>query len=193
MIKLKDLLKEAETPLEPDDIRYYWNFVLNALSGHNPDAFYRTNKLRIDKVATILVTKYGPTTGGEAYRGIILDPSEVHNGRVNHVPEITYVSFSEEKKIALAFADTENPMWDFGKTRYPNKKGYLIISIWRPENLLFHHKWLTDTNTWPVARAFFGDNTRWMEMQKELILKPRPYYRVEPVEPGTSGGLQVGT
>lgn len=190
MIKLKELITEA---IEPIAIKLYWNFVLNALSGRNPDDFYRQYKLHIDSVIDALVKKYGPTVGGEAYRGIILDPSEVKDGKVNHVPHITYVSFSEERKIALAFADIQNSMWDFGKTRYPNSEGYLITCQWRPEHLMFHYKWMDDTNMWPVAEHFFGSDVKYIKMQKELILKPRPYYRVIPVSPGTSDNLEVGT
>lgn len=189
MIKLKELIQEN---VDGMSIRLYWNFVLNALSGRNPDDFYRQYSRQINSVADELVKRYGPSTGGEAYRGIMLDPSEIHNGKINHIPEVTYVSFSEEKKIAIAFADIENSMWDFGKIKYPGHQGYLIVAQWRPEHLLFHYKWMDDTNMWPVAEHFFGGDVKYIKMQKELILKPRPYYRVTPVLPGTSDNLEVG-
>jgi len=189
MIKLKELIQEN---VDGMSIRLYWNFVLNALSGRNPDEFYRQYSRQINSIAEELTRRYGPSTGGEAYRGIMLDPSEVKDGKVNHIPEVTYVSFSEDKKIAIAFADIENSMWEFGRIKYPKHQGYLITANWRPEHLLFHHKWMDDTNMWPVAEHFFGHDAKYIELQKELILKPRPYYRVFPVLPGTSDNLEVG-
>lgn len=191
MIKLKELLKESGQ-VTPEALKNYWNFALNALSGHNPDSFYRAHRQDIDTIADALVKKYGPVAGGEIYRGIILDPSEVQNGKVQNDPQITYVSFSEDKRIAIAFGDTENPMAEFLMSQYPNKRGFLITATYRPEQLLFHHKWLSDGNMWPAVKQLFGDDAKYMEMQKEVMLKPKPYYRVEPIPPGASGGLEVG-
>lgn len=193
MIKPKHLLKESNNEAVGMALRHYWNFVLNALSGHNPDSYYRQYRKEIEFIADALKKKYGPTSGDTAWRGIILDPSEVHNGKVNHVEDITYVSFTEDKRIAIAFGDTENPMAEFMMSRYPNKKGYLITADWRLDILLFHWKWMDDANMWPAVEQLFGDAIKYMKMQKELILKPKPYYHVEPIPPGASGGLEVGT
>jgi hypothetical protein len=193
MIKLKKLLKEGTNEAVAVALRHYWNFVLNAMSGHNPDDYYREHHKEIDFIANALLKKYGPASGGTAWRGILLYPSEAADGKVRHDPQITYVSFSEDKRIAIAFGDTENPMAEFAMARYPNKKGYLITADWRPEQLLFHYKWMDDANMWPAVEQLFGDAIKYMKMQKELILKPKPYYYVEPVPPGASGGLEVGT
>jgi hypothetical protein len=193
MIKLKQLLNESSNEAVAMALRHYWNFVLNAISGHNPDSFYRAHRQEVDFIAKKLLEKYGPSTGGTAWRGILLEPSEVHNGKVRHVEEITYVSFSEDKRIAIAFGDTENPMAEYAMERYPNKKGYLITADWRPDQLLFHHKWMTDANMWGTLEQLFGDAVKYIRMQQELILKPKPYYYVEPVPPGASDGLEVGT
>jgi len=193
MIKLRSLLEEGQTyPITKESIKTYWNFALNALRGANPDSFYKLHRTEIEAVAALLTSKYGPT-GGTVYRGIMLDPSEVRNGKINQLPHITYVSFSEDKDIALAFADTENPMAEFMMQKYPNHKGYLITSTYQPSDVLFHHKWITDANMWSVIHHFFGENAKYFEMQKEVMLKPKPYYRVEPVQPGVSNKRQVGT
>ena len=191
MIKLKSLIVES-IQVTSVQVKIYWNFVLNALSGHNPDDFYRQNRASIDNIANAMVEKYGPTGGGTIYRGIILDPSEVRNNKVSSDHRITYVSFSEDKRIALAFADTENPMAEFMMQRFPKKQGFLITTTFHPSDVLFHHKWLSDTNMWPFLKHTFGDHVKYVEMQKEIITKPKPYYRVEPVQPGESGGLEVG-
>lgn len=193
MIKLRELLLENNNEAVAQALRHYWNFVLNALSGHNPDSFYSSHRKEIEFIAAALIKKYGPTSGGTAWRGILLDPSEVKNGKVHHLDHITYVSFSEDKRIAIAFGDIENPMAEFARQKYPNQEGYLITADWRPEQLLFHYKWMDDANMWPSVTQLFGDSVKWMKMQKELILKPKPYYHVEPVPPGASGGLEVGT
>lgn len=191
MIKLRDLLLE-NGGINEMSIKLYWNFVLNALSGHNPDAFYRQYRREIETIAEALTKKFGPSSGGTVYRGIILDPSEVQNGFVSHVDEITYVSFSEDKKIALAFADTENPMAEFMMQRYPHKKGFLITDTYTPHDLLFHHMWLGPTRMWPMIHRFFGEDAKFVEIQKEVMLKPKSRYKVELVPPGASGGIVVG-
>jgi hypothetical protein len=193
MIKLKHLLRENKEEVIKNALRVYWNFVFNALSGRNPDSYYRQYQKEINIIADALKKRYGPSSGGTAWRGIILDPSEVHNGKVNHVDIITYVSFTEDKRIAIAFGDIENPMAEFMMARYPNKQGYLITDTWTPDILLFHWKWINDANMWPAVEHVFGDSAKYMKMQKELILKPKPYYYVEPILPGASGGLIVGT
>jgi hypothetical protein len=193
MIKLKNLLGEAEE-ITQESKKNYWAFILQALIGQNPDAFYRQYRHEIDTMAKALVKKYGPPSGGTIYRGIILDPSEVHNGKVQqqHCTEISYVSFSEDKRIAVAFGDTKNPMASSLMQKFPNKKGYLIAAEYRPDQLLFHHKWLSDANMWDVVRHYVGDSSKYVEVQKEVITKPKPYYYVEPIPPGASGELDIG-
>lgn len=195
MIKLKDLILEnGQSVITAEALKNYWNFVLNALKGamKESDHFYRQYKNDIDLIAGALVKKYGPHQGGKIYRGIILADNEIINGKVQHAPELTFVSFSEDKNIAIAFGDIENPMSDFVIHLYPNKKGYLITAEFRPEQLLFHHSWIHSTGMKPMIHQYFGDHAKYVELQKEVMIKPRPYYRVEPVEPGASGGLEVG-
>ena len=191
MIKLKSLLTEAGE-LTQESVKIYWNFALSALIGRNPDHFYRSHHQEIDAMAAALAKKYGPTSGDTVYRGIILDPSEVQNGKVHHDPQITYVSFSEDKKIAIAFGDIENPMAEFMMQRFPTKKGYLITADYRPDQVLFHYKWITAANLWPAVENLLGEQSEYIKIQKEVITKPKPYYRVEPVLPGASGGIVVG-
>ena len=39
-------------------VKIYWNFIFNALSGRNPDDYYRQNSQDIDFVASILRKKF---------------------------------------------------------------------------------------------------------------------------------------
>ena len=185
----KKPLAEALTPESQFAYRHYGNFVLNALMGRNPDEYYAQHQKDIDAVASTLQIRLGPRTGAPIYRGIILDPSEVQNGVLKGVPEIKYVSFTENKEIAIAFADTENPMSEFMKFKYPNKVGYLITkNTYDPKQLLYHHSW---SRLLPMQQAF-GDDVKILEKQKEVMLKPEAEYHVEPVPAGASNNYWVG-
>lgn len=173
-------------------MRIYWNFIFNALSGRNPDDYYRQNSQAIDLIAVSLRRKF-PKTIKPLYRGILLFPNEVHDGKVKHQSEITYVSFSEDKNIAVAFADTQNPISAYVAQQYPTKKGFLITkSTYNQSLMLFHYEWLFDTNAIAAFRRAFGADSKFAEIQKEVILKPEPSYEVEPVVPGSSNNMNVG-
>ena len=174
--------------LDLESLHHYGNFTLNALAGRNPDDYYTQHQKDIDATADVLRHRFGPKEGSTVYRGIILDPSEVHNGAVKAVPEIKFVSFSEDRKIALAFADPANPMAEFLHQKYPNKVGYMIEEQYQPEQLLYHNSW---SKVLPIERAF-GDDAKITAMQKEVILKPQTEYRVTPVKTGSSNGYYVG-
>ena len=193
MVKLKDLIMEAKVPITRQALEHYLYFIVNALRGalEKSDNFYRAHRGDIDRIAEEMVLKHGPKQGGIIYRGIILDDHEVKNGKVLHAPEITFVSFSEDKNIAIAFGDIENPSWEHGKLRYPTKKGYLITAKYQPDHVLYHWSWLKSANLMNIFQQAFGNDVKYTAQQKEVIIKPRPYYRVEPVAPGTSGGIEV--
>lgn len=173
-------------------MRIYWNFIFNALSGRNPDDYYRQNSKAIDLIAVSLRRKF-PKAIKPLYRGILLFPNEVHDGKVKHQNDITYVSFSEDRNIAIAFADTQNSISSFVTQHYPTKKGYLITkNTYNQSLMLFHYEWLNDTNAIVAFRRAFGDDSKFAEIQKEVILKPEPSYDVEPVTPGSSNNMDVG-
>lgn len=189
----KFVLKEAiDQAALIDAVKIYWNFIFNALSGRNPDAYYRQNSQAIDFVASMLRKKF-PKTIKPLYRGILLFPNEVRDGKVKHQSDITYVSFSEDKNISIAFADTQNSISSYVTQRYPDKTGYLITKNTYDQNLmLFHHEWLIDTNAIVAFRRVFGNDAEIAEIQKEVILKPESSYEVEPVAPGSSNNINVG-
>lgn len=196
MIKLKSLIKEnnGDEEIIRTARRMYWQFIALALSGHQREAdiFYRRSDQYINFMAKLIRNRFGPSHGTTIYRGILLDPADVHNGVVKGWDEITYVSFTEDKNIALAFADTENDMGGVVMHRYPHYKGYLITKDYDVNLLLFHHTWLEAANMLPVWRQQFGDDADITLKQKEVTLKPERQYEVEPVEPGISGAFEVG-
>ncbi len=196
MIKLKDLLKEDAEEEKKEAVtkafQHYWEFVfsvMHVLHGINADSYYRSHRREIDIMAAYFVKEYGPTSGGTAWRGIIVDPSRIHNRKINHDPRMNFVSFSEDKQIAISFGDIDNALWG-EKEKYPNDKGYLITSTWRPELLLFHWKWAVEDMRDVAEKVFYSSDIPVIEKQKELILKPKPYYYVEPVPPGTSNNIE---
>lgn len=127
--KNKFVLNEAmDQAALMEAVKIYWNFIFNALSGRNPDRYYRKNSQSIDLIAAVLRKKF-PKSIKPLYRGILLSPDEVHDGKVKHQSEITYVSFSEDKNIAIAFADIKNDISKYVAFWSPNKTGYLITKI----------------------------------------------------------------
>ena len=173
-------------------MKIYWNFIFNALSGRNPDNYYRKNSQSINLIAAVLRKKF-PKSIKPLYRGILLSPDEVHDGKVKHQSEITYVSFSEDKNIAIAFADIKNDISKYVAFSSPNKTGYLITKNTYDQNLmLFHYEWLSDTNAMAAFRRIVGADSKFAEIQKEVILKPENTYAVEPVTPGSSNNMNVG-
>lgn len=170
----------------------YWNFIFNLLIGKNPDHYYRQNNQKIDLISQFLRGKF-PKQIKPLYRGILLDPSEIINKKVKGIEHITFVSFSEDKRIALAFADTKNNISRYAMQTNPKQKGYLITkSSYNPSELIFHYEWLFDTRLITNFRNIVGDEARFIELQKEVVLKPESEYSVEEVAPGISNNLHVG-
>jgi hypothetical protein len=173
-------------------VKIYWDFIFKALSGLNPDSYYIQNSKKINFIASLLRDKF-PKEIKPLYRGILLFPNEVHDNKVKHQREITYVSFSEDKNVAVAFADTQNSISSFVAQLYPTKKGYLITKNTYNQNLmLFHYEWLFDAMAIVAFRKQFGNDSKFVEIQKEVILKPENSYEVEPVIPGSSNNMEVG-
>jgi len=170
----------------------YWNFIFNLLIGKNPDHYYRQNNQKIDLISQFLRGKF-PKQIKPLYRGILLDPSEIINKKVKGIEKITFVSFSEDKRIALAFADTKNNISRYAMQTNPKQKGYLITkSSYNPSELIFHYEWLFDTRLITNFKNKLGDEASFIELQKEVVLKPESEYSVEEVAPGISNNLHVG-
>jgi len=170
----------------------YWNFIFNLLIGKNPDHYYRQNSKKIDLISQFLSGKF-PKQIKPLYRGILLNPHEVINKKIKGISKITYVSFSEDKQIALAFADTKNDISRFAMQTNPKQKGYLITkSSYNPSELIFHYEWLFDTRSITNFKNMLDDEARFIELQKEVVLKPESEYSVEEVAPGISNNLHVG-
>lgn len=202
MIKLKTLLTEATAFEKMDDqekrqsILIYWQFMKYALTGQGHrqiDATFNRYRRNLLAVAEQMVKQYGPQAGGRVYRGIMLFPEEVRSGKVQHDPDLNFVSFTEDKEIAVAFGDPQNGINSEVVRMYPKKQGYLITADYRPDALIFHWNWVWAARMEPWIEANIQHGTHYIEKQKEVIILPKPYYYAEPIAPGESKDLHVGT
>lgn len=164
------ILKEAEitNPME-----IYFNWTCNALLGLNPvgaDNYLKKNIVVIKKAAQFLLNKIGYTPK-EIYRGIILQ-YKLKNGELPPHENFTYLSFSEDKKIARSFADPSPE--GFGSVYDLGENGYIISYTPRIDEIIFHYKF---AEILPFAKAIeqggITGSADTIEEQKEVtILQP---------------------
>lgn len=151
------------------ELHNYFNWSCNALLGGNPvgaDNFLKLHFEEIKEVAQVLLMgiEYIPS---KVYRGVIL--RETIDELKPH-PNFTYVSFSEDKNIAEAFADTSEE--GFGSVFYLGDYGYIIEHEPKLEEILFHWRFI---ELLPYEKAFkrAGFTDPLFRKQKEVtIIQP---------------------
>jgi hypothetical protein len=119
---------------------HYMNFILNALLGTNPDAYYREHQADIEAAAAVVRRAMG-ATNAEVWRGVLLDPREVPDLKLKPLDHITFLSFSSDREVAKGFANIDHPISQFVKWKTPHYKGYLIKHVAESNEILFHHDW----------------------------------------------------
>jgi hypothetical protein len=154
----------------------YFQWSCRALLGGDPvatDKFLNDNIDVIKTVAQVMLKKvnYYPT---EIYRGIIL-PEEVDELKPHK--NFTYLSFSEDRKIAESFADPSPS--GFGTLFFLGEYGYLIKYVPKIEEIIFHYSFL---NLLPYQEVFikagYGDDLL-VEQKEVTILQPQePFKRI---------------
>lgn len=124
------------------NFNYYLNWVLLALMGRTveSDAIYKEYEKNIDKFASHIMTLYPPKFK-TIYRGILLEPKEIHNEKVKPLNHIKSISFTEDLDIALDFANPGSWMSKFVLSMRPESKGYIIEQEPDATTILFHHGW----------------------------------------------------
>jgi hypothetical protein len=149
-----------------DKARIYFKWSCIALLGSDPvaaDKLLSQNLDIIKEIAGELLKKikYEPI---EIYRGVILTEEILE---LKSHPNFTYISFSEDKKIAESFAD--NSPKGFGSLFYLGDYGYVVRHTPKPEEILFHYRFM---ELLPYKRVFIeaglGDET--LNEQKEVML-----------------------
>lgn len=159
-------------PLE--DVRIYLHWVEMALTGGRPDLtdeYFKENQRAIRSMATALYQYHGYSPK-VVYRGILLDPHDLKFNRLQPLPYIKYLSFSEEKGVAEEFADTKSVMSEHLMARRPTHRGYLIEHLPEPTEVIYHYKWGIEMR----LDHWFGKNPAGesiIEIQKEVILEQR--------------------
>jgi hypothetical protein len=109
--------------------KYYYNFILNALAGTNPDEYFQEHREQILTVTRYLQEKL-PVPQEKVYRGILLDPKR--DLVLKPIRHITYISFSTDINVARSFADPTHQMAAFFRIKHPTYEGYLIEHLPEP-------------------------------------------------------------
>lgn len=165
---------------------YYINWALYAVTGKLAVA----DNLMKDKGAAIrAVARYYQKTKRPRrrtlYRGLLLEPEQVEEGLINQDPDVTFVSFSEDRDVACWFADPSSTMSSFVKMQRPDVEGWIMEYLPKLSDILFHHTWnpilipgrgelyLQQAATMHRDIIPVADQLAWnLETQSEVIVKP---------------------
>ena len=163
-------------------------FILNALRGGNPDAYYFENQKYIDVFLKQLRYRFKPKRQ-KIYRGILMHPDSVKGRKLTPLKHISYLSFSDDLSIAKVFADMNSDMAIPFRYVNPDHGGYLIEHEAEPEEIIFHHSW-TDALE---IKKFFKYNVHVVYAQREVMIKnSMKVFDLIPVERGCSNGQTLG-
>lgn len=122
---------------------YYINWALYAVVGNLAAA---DNMMKRKEGAGIrAVARYFQRTKRPRirtlYRGLLLDPEQIEDQAITQDPDVTFVSFSEDRDVACWFADPSSTMSSFVKMRRPRVEGWIMEYRPKLANILFHHSW----------------------------------------------------
>ena|GEM_PF-2544653 len=177
-------------PYTKEEYNLYVNWVLYAALGmlSEADALMRQHKKPIERMAKKLRKKLGCPVR-TIYRGLLIEPSEVPPDRMLPPdPTPTFVSFSEDKDVACWFASRDTMMAGAVTERRPDVVGWLMETVPKRDDVLFHWSWASKfpgpsverpraIPLWLLAAhhphmADKVDQVKWnVETQKEVILK----------------------
>jgi len=174
---------------------YYLNFVALAVVGrlYEADFFIREHKKDIKLWAELL----NRPMAEELYRGVLLDPSWLSCDDIEHAPERTFLSFSEDLDVALWFARTDTTISKIVVAAYPEAQGYVIELPAQKAHVLFHYSWALDIEAPLIATAMAHpavdlDEFVWcLQTQKEVIVEPIERLGVKPIEDYASPSLET--
>lgn len=169
------------------EINYYLSFVIPAIQGQmsQADAVLRAHKPQVMKVVRKL-HKLCPVTPKTVYRGMMLEPEHVTDGKVGKDPVVDaqFVSYSEDRDIACWFSDRDSFMNSIGigmRVDMARAQGYIVTAKPKRSDILFHWSWGLrfpwmggPTTLGTLASLHFGlpglDNT--IQTQREVMLQP---------------------
>lgn len=132
---------QVTTP-QPEDI--YLNFILLAVVGKmgEADGLFERFPGVIEGVARMLRTRTPPPRR-PLYRGLLLDPREVATGHLS-ADERRFLSFTEDRDLALWFAHPCSIMSSFMVEAEPHKRPYLAErgASAPTDDIIFHYTWV---------------------------------------------------
>lgn len=149
----------------------YLTFITNALLAATPDTdlYYKQNERQILNTAIKINEKF-PVTLGQVYRGILLKPDSAKDSILKPLEFIKYLSFTEDKEVALEFADTKSDLSLFVMRQHPDSKGYLIEHNVTLDEIVFHHSWIDALH---LNLYFDHASINTLKQQKEVLIKQR--------------------
>lgn len=170
------------------DLNVYLSFVMNAVVGQmgEADALMRAHGGTVKRVARWLAKDVGLPVR-PAYRGLLLEPSLVVDGKVQPDSRYTFASYSESRDVACWFADRNSVMSEYVLQKRPGVQGYLSQRTPSKNTILFHHSWRefpTPRGRIPLAALaanagmVAADQLAWnLQTQREVIMLPptRPF------------------
>jgi hypothetical protein len=170
----------------PQSYNYYINWALYAITGRlqEADNLMKSHGTGIRSIAKHFQKTKKPRIH-TLYRGLLLDPEQVEEKSISQDPNVTFVSFSEDRDVACWFADPSSVMSSFVKQHRPRVEGWIMEYTPKLTDILFHHSW----NPIPipgVGRVYLeraaemhpdiidvADQLAWnLQTQSEVIVKP---------------------
>lgn len=152
-----------------NEVGIYFNWVCNALTGMpggGADQYLQRHLITVKKVAASLLKEvdYFPK---EIYRGIIMKEDKL--AELKPHKNFTYLSFTDDMKIALTFAHPEGFGAQYGLNYRLGKYGYIAKYTPKHEEVLFHHSIL---EILPITKAItqMVGSCETTETQKEVMI-----------------------
>lgn len=160
-----------------DDINLYVNFALHAVFGKlgAADAIMRFAGDAVRRVADEIAAEC-PINPAPIYRGMLLDPAQPFRGD----PELTFLSWSEDRDVALWFACPRSVVSEPLARLNPTRRGYVADLPAPRSRVLFHHSWasaLGGLACFALVHPRMGEDGKrqiaWsLRTQREIITEP---------------------
>lgn len=162
---------------EMTDLDLYINFAIHAILGRlgEADQIMRIGGDAVRRVADAIAAEC-PVDPLPLYRGLLLDPSEPFAAD----PTLTFLSFSEDRDVALWFACPRSAVSEPLAQMKPDLRGYIAQLPAPRSRILFHHGWasaLGGLAPFALIHPLMGqagkEQIEWsLRTQREVITEP---------------------
>lgn len=155
-----------------DDINVYINFALYAVLGKlaEADDLLVKHGHAVRRVADYL-SRTRPFSRAPLYRGLL-----VGDGAVKADSRYKFLSWSEDRDVAVWFASTDSVISEHVLEHNPNVRG-VLLELPVPRQVLFHHSWALGWERFAVVHPHMGPEgarqIAWsLRTQREVITAP---------------------